>query len=75
MSNLAADFLSDSLDFTGYFKLLDRDAFLFDPQKDGVIASAINFQNWTVIDAEILITGSYELKDGQIGIDLHALVS
>ena len=71
LSSLAADFLSDSLDFTGYFKLMDRGAFLFDPQKDGITAAAINFQNWTVIDAEILITGGYELKDGQIGIELR----
>ena len=30
LSGMASDFLSDSLDFTGYFKLLDRGSFLFD---------------------------------------------
>jgi TolB protein len=71
LSNMAADILSDSLDFTGYFQLLDRGAFLFDPGKDGIVVSAINFKNWTVLDAELLITGSYELKDGQVGIELR----
>ena len=54
LSRLASDFLSEMLDFTGYFKLLDRDAFLYDPQQDGVITPNINFQNWTVIGAELL---------------------
>ena len=38
----AADFLAGSLDFTGYFKILDRGAFLFDPQKSGMSATDIN---------------------------------
>ena len=71
LSNLAADFLSDSLDFTGYFKLLDRDAFLYNAQTDGIITPKINFQNWKVIGAELLITGHYELQDGKIGIELR----
>jgi TolB protein len=71
LSKSAADFLSDCLDFTGYFKLLDREAFLYDPQMDGVITPNINFQNWTVIGAELLTTGRYELKDGRIGIELR----
>ena len=71
LSNLSADFLSDSLDFTGYFKLLDRDAFLYDAQTDGIITPKINFQNWKVIGAELLITGRYELQDGKIGIELR----
>jgi TolB protein len=70
-SRSAADFLSDSLDFTGYFKILDRDAFLYDPQKEGVTAPDLNFQNWTVIGAELLITGLYELRDGNIEIELR----
>ena len=71
LSRLAADFLAETLDFTGYFKLLDRDAFLYDPQQDGVITPNINFQNWTVIGAELLTTGRYELKDGRIGLELR----
>ena len=45
-SQTAADFLSDSLDFTGYFKILDRGSFLFDPERNGVTLTDLNFQNW-----------------------------
>jgi TolB protein len=71
LSGMASDFLSDSLDFTGYFKLLDRGAFLFDSQSDGITTASIDFENWKVIGAELLITGRYELNAGKLKIDLR----
>ena len=71
LSNSSADLLAASLEFTGYFKLLDRGAFLFDPQKDGVLTPQINFANWTVIGAELLITGLFKEVDGNITMELR----
>jgi len=51
-----ADLLSDSLDFTGYFKILHRDSFLIGSEGLGIITPNINFRNWTAIGAELLIT-------------------
>ena len=70
-SEKAADFLSDTLDFTGYFKILDRGAFLFDPDRNGVTLAELNFQNWTVVGSELLITGYYELNNDTISIELR----
>ncbi|MRR39411.1 Tol-Pal system beta propeller repeat protein TolB, partial [bacterium] len=67
----AADFMAASLDFTGYFKILDRAAFLFDPQKSGVGATDINFQNWTVVGAELLITGLFEQTGDTVSMELR----
>ena len=71
LSNSAAQLLASSLAFTGYFKILDRGAFLFDPIKDGVLTPQINFANWTVIGAELLITGLFELGDGRLAMELR----
>jgi TolB protein len=71
LSETAADFLSDTLEFTGYFKILDRGSFLFDPERSGVTLSTINFQNWTVVGAELLITGFYEVKNDRISVELR----
>jgi TolB protein len=71
LSKASSDLLASSLDFTGYFKILDPQAFLFDPAKDGVLTPQINFSNWTVIGAELLITGLYEVKDGKITVELR----
>ncbi len=71
LSKSAADQLASSLEFTGYFKLLDRGAFLFDPEKDGVLTPQINFANWTVIGAELLITGLLQEVGGNITMELR----
>ena len=71
LSNSSAELLAASLEFTGYFKLLDRGAFLFDPQKDGILTPQVNFANWTVIGAELLITGLFKEVDGNITMELR----
>ena len=71
LSGTSADLLASSLEFTGYFKLLDREAFLFDPDKDGVLTPQINFANWTVIGAELLITGLFQEVNGNITMELR----
>ena len=71
LSKSSAELLASSLEFTGYFKLMDRGAFLFDPDKDGVLTPQINFANWTVIGAELLITGLFELSNERIVVELR----
>jgi len=71
LADSSADLLAASLEFTGYFKLLDRGAFLFDPQKDGVLTPQINFANWTVIGAELLITGLFKESGDNITMELR----
>jgi TolB protein len=71
VSNRAVVLLAGSLDFTGFFKIMDRSAFLFDPQRSGVAASDINFQNWTVIGAELLITGFLEQTGDMLQMELR----
>jgi len=65
------DLLSDTLAFTGYFKMLDRQAFLMDPKNPDIIASHINFRNWASIGAELLITGGVLVKDGLMETELR----
>ncbi|MCU0589924.1 MAG: Tol-Pal system beta propeller repeat protein TolB [Desulfobacterales bacterium] len=70
-SRKAVDFMASSLDFTGYFKILDRGGFLFDPQKSGVSAADITFQNWTVVGAELLTTGTYGQTGDNVEMELR----
>jgi TolB protein len=66
-----ADLLSDTLEFTGYFKMLDRQAFLMDSKNPDILAVNINFRNWTAIGAELLITGGLQVKDGAMETELR----
>ena len=55
LSTASADLLSSSLEFTGYFKTLDRGAFLFDPAKAmlllvGVADAFVDFRSrWSKV--------------------------
>ncbi|MFH1984098.1 MAG: Tol-Pal system beta propeller repeat protein TolB [Pseudomonadota bacterium] len=67
----AARILSQSLDFTGYFKILDPAAYLYDPADPPVIGPNIDFANWTGIGAELMITGSMLTREGVVEVELR----
>jgi TolB protein len=66
-----ADLLSEVLEFTGYFTMLDRRAFLVDPQEAEILATGINFKNWTVLGAELLVTSGVAIQDGILHVELR----
>ena len=67
----ASDLVNESLAFTGYFKMIDREAFLEDLQVKGITGPKINFDNWTDIGAELLITGGVTIKDDHLQIEFR----
>lgn len=71
LSTELADLLSDTLEFTGYFKVLDRSAFLTDPKNPAVLATEINFRNWTSIGTEMLVTGGITVSQGTFELELR----
>jgi TolB protein len=69
----SSDLMTQSLDFTGYFKMIDRLAFLEDIQEKGIEAIQLNFKNWTDIGAELLITGGITLEDDTLGMEFRLM--
>lgn len=67
----AADLLASTLDFTGYFKLLDRAAFLEDPRQTGLVPPNLKLANWTVIGAELLVTAGVSVSDSLMEMELR----
>ena len=66
----STELLSTSLEFTGYFTMLDRGAFLVDENTPWA-ASGLNFKNWTAIGAELLTTGSVSVQDDLVELELR----
>lgn len=66
-----ADLLADTIDFTGFFKILDRESFLETPQEAGIVREAISFKNWTDVGAELLIKGGFQYQDGRLKVELR----
>ena len=66
-----ANILSEALVFTGYFTMIDRNAYLSDPQEAGIEGPGIKFRNWTAIGAELLVTAGVVLSDGVLTMELR----
>jgi TolB protein len=58
--------ISNDLDLSGYFSLMDKGAFL-EGNREG---EALNFKNWSVIGAELLIKASYSSVGQSLEVDL-----
>lgn len=71
ISNVLCDLLTETINFTGFFKILDRESFLEDPQKAGLKQYTINFKNWTDIGAELLIKGGFSLSGDKLVVELR----
>jgi TolB protein len=59
-----ADIVAKDLDLSGLFKVIDRGAYIEDPQRSGVTADTIDFRDWSTIGAQALVKGSIE-RDGE----------
>jgi TolB protein len=66
-----SDLLAETIDFTGFFKILDRESFLENPQEAGLLQHAITFKNWTDVGAELLVKGGFVVKDDLLKVELR----
>ncbi len=67
----AADLLAHTLNFTCYFKILERDAFLEHPRDNGITNAEINHKNWRDIGTEFLITGGVTCQGDILSMELR----
>jgi TolB protein len=70
LSRTLSDLLANTLDFTGYFKIMNREAFLVKPQSDAGFTNVV-FHDWTSIGADLLVTGGVLVKDNLLEIELR----
>jgi TolB protein len=66
-----SDQIATMLEFTGYFKILDRGSFLYDPQKSGITREALNFANWKAVGSELLITGGVTVHGNELAREMR----
>jgi TolB protein len=69
----ARDLTAETLAFTSYFKLIDPAAYLDDPKTSGLTARSVNFRNWTIIGAELLITGGVSHSGEAVELEMRLL--
>ncbi len=71
LAKMLSDLLTESMKFTGFFKMLDRESFLEDPQEAGLMQHTTNFKNWTDVGAELLIKGGFKYTGDLLEVELR----
>ena len=71
LSLQSSDQVAEYLDFTGFFKIMDRGMFLMDPTQPETDRATVKFQNWTTIGAELLVTGNILTQGDVVDMELR----
>lgn len=60
------DAIGADLEFTGLFRVLDRDAYLERPGTVKPTGAGTKWEDWTVLKASILVRGGYRVEAGRV---------
>ena len=66
-----ADVIIRDLELSGWFRILDRSVYIEDPQKTGITLGDFDFRDWSVIGAQALVKGGFELQGEEITVELR----
>ncbi|MBI4523114.1 MAG: hypothetical protein HY695_04785, partial [Deltaproteobacteria bacterium] len=66
-----ADTIARDLDLSGWFRVLDRSAYLEQPQRSGITIGEFDFRNWSTIGAEGLVKGGFSLQGDDLTVELR----
>ncbi len=64
-----ADIVARDLTLSGFFKVLDRSAYIEKPETSGLTVEETNFDNWSVIGAAALVKGGFSLEGDNLVIE------
>lgn len=71
LSEGIADAIVYDLDLSGWFKVLDRAAYIENPQKSGVVLGSFDFKDWSTIGAEGLVKGGFTIQGEEVTVELR----
>jgi TolB protein len=66
-----AEVLAHDLDLSGMFEIIPPEAYLDDAKRLTLTSSEVNFSQWELLGAQMLIKGAYELKGQQIELKVR----
>lgn len=71
ISQGVADVITSDLTLSGWFRVLDRSAYIEDAQKTGYLQGTFDFKDWSVIGAEGLVKGASEINGDDLVVELR----
>jgi len=71
LSEGIADTMIHDLDLSGWFKVLDRSAYIENSQNSGITLGTFDFKNWSTIGAEGLVKGGFSVQGDEVTVELR----
>ncbi len=71
LSTGIADAMVHDLELSGWFKVLDRSAYIEDAQKTGITLGTFDFKDWSTIGAEGLVKGGFSVQGDDVTVELR----
>lgn len=71
LSEGLADTMIHDLDLSGWFKVLDRSAYIENPQTSGITLGSFDFKSWSTIGAEGLVKGGFSVQGDEVTVELR----
>jgi TolB protein len=71
LSTAIADSIVYDLDLSGWFRVLDRSAYLEDAQKSGDTLGSFDFKDWSTIGAVGLVKGRFAVQGDELTVELR----
>jgi TolB protein len=71
LSEGIADAIVHDLELSGWFKVLDRSAYIENPQRSGITLGAFDFRDWSTIGAEGLVKGGFSVQGEHVTVELR----
>jgi TolB protein len=71
LSTAIADSIVYDLDLSGWFRVLDRSAYIEDAQKSGDTLGSFDFKDWSTIGAVGLVKGRFAVQGDDLTVELR----
>lgn len=71
LSEGIADVMVRDLELSGWFRVLNRSAYIEHPQASGITLGGFDFRDWSVIGAEGLVKGGFSLQGEELTVELR----
>src|SRR5262249_18633974 len=70
VSGGVADAIANDMKLSGWFRVIDRSAYIEGPQS-GITSDSFDFKNWTTINAESLVKGGFSVQGDDLVVELR----
>ena len=71
LSTGIADAMVHDLELSGWFKVLDRSAYLENSQTSGITLGTFDLKDWATIGAEGLVKGGFSVQGDEVSVELR----